>query len=128
MPRRQPGRPSARAEWPETAGAGADVNQRFACEGIVEGLQVLLDAGADPEAVTAMSRTALHLVAASSDRPVEAATLLLDKGAPADAADAQGETPLMLAADRGSAVVELLLAQGARVDARDPVVGAMPLT
>lgn len=125
--------------------AGADVNRRCACEGIqeggmtplllwlngrgsVEGLQGLLDAGADAKAVTATSRTALHLVIGFSDRPVEAATLLLDKGAPADAADAHGETPLMLAADRGSAQVKLLLARGARVDARDEKYGAMPLT
>ncbi len=85
--------------------------------GSVEGMQLLLDAGADVKAANDAGVTALH-VATGDVRKVR---LLLDRGADANARSMIGRTPLIVAASTSGAVdvVRLLLAQGADFNAAD---------
>ena len=79
---------------------------------------ILLDAGADKEAVVERTGMRPLHVAASYDRPSVAA-LLLDRGAVVDAKEVSGQTPLLLVSKTGGAdVARLLLDHGADVDAR----------
>lgn len=57
---------------------------------------VLLDAGADIEAVTEFGSTPLHLATKHSKIP-EMISLLLDRGANSNAKNGHGETPFELA-------------------------------
>jgi hypothetical protein len=84
-------------------------------------LKLLLDAGADVESPNADGMTSLLAVARTGN--VEAATLLLDRGAAIEAREAfGGQTPLMwAAARRHPAMIELLLARGAKIDERSAV-------
>jgi ankyrin repeat protein len=83
----------------------------------------LLDAGAQPGAVSrnSLRNTALH--AALAGGCVEAALLLIERGADVKAVDSGGYTPLHIAAENGQvAAVKALLARGAdphAVDAED---------
>src|SRR5690606_2017263 len=57
-----------------------------------------------------------------------AAEALVEAGADIEAADFAGQTPLMWAChDNAPAVVQLLLARGARIDATDKRSGAQPV-
>jgi ankyrin repeat protein len=84
-------------------------------------IQLLLKAGADPNSANPDNETALHLVARSGN--VEAAKLLLKAGAKVDARENFGQqTPLMWAvARRQPAMVELLVARGADINARSAI-------
>jgi ankyrin repeat protein len=85
----------------------AAVNDRDLAE-----VQVLLDEGADVQAIEADGSTALHAAALNDD--VAAAELLLAAGADVDAATRYGVTPLALAAMNGSAaMIRRLLDAGA---------------
>jgi ankyrin repeat protein len=124
---------------------GADVNRRCACSGFLEGgmtplliantrrddqetlLRMLLDAGADPTALTARRRSALHVLATDGAWDVRVAHLLIERGVPIDGADAEGNTPLMLIVLRDAELGRELIARGARVDAR-AADGRTPLT
>ena len=80
-------------------------------------IELLLDAGADPDTVLAEGETALMTAARTG--MVEAVELLLARGAHVDAAESwRGQTALMWAAAEGNAeVVAVLLAHGADVGA-----------
>ncbi len=78
----------------------------------------MLDAGADPNALTADGFTPLH--GAASGGTVEAVTVLLAAGADLMARDSDGQTPLHRAARFGTGeVVVALLETGADPHARD---------
>jgi ankyrin repeat protein len=84
-------------------------------------IRLLLKNGADTNSANPDGETALHLVARAGN--IEAAKLLLKAGAKVDPRDKLGEqTPLMWAvARRHPAMVELLLSQGADVNARSAI-------
>ena len=96
--------------------------------GSLECLALLLEAGADKDAVTFRSnrRTALHLAAMSGH--LEVVRLLLEVSANKDTSDAHGMTALLFAAQNGHLeVVRLLLEAGADKDATDTLYGATAL-
>lgn len=75
-------------------------------------LAALLDGGADPNQVDALTRTALHYAAALGDAASVAA--LLSAGAAVNVADREGYTPLMRAAQNTNPeAARLLLEAGA---------------
>ncbi len=96
---------------------GATPLMHAAAFGNLDTFKLLLDAGSDVNARNNMDATAL--LWASQD--VERARLLLGRGAEVKIASKQGRTPLMVAAMRpgGSAIVEVMLAKGADVQAKD---------
>ncbi|NWT07516.1 ASB8 protein, partial [Mionectes macconnelli] len=80
-------------------------------------VELLLQKGAEVNALDGYSRTALHYAAERDEACVE---LLLEFGADPSAADGNRDTPLHWAAFRNHAgCVRALLEGGARVDARD---------
>ncbi|KAH7153752.1 ankyrin repeat-containing domain protein [Fusarium sp. MPI-SDFR-AT-0072] len=96
---------------------------RLGHEAVVE---LLLDRGANADAVDKEGRTPLSWAAAKGQEAV--VRLLLDRGANADAVDKEGRTPLSWAAAKGQeAVVRLLLDRGANADAVDKE-GRTPLS
>jgi ankyrin repeat protein len=111
---------------------GANVNARdrsdetpltsAAESGLVEMADLLLAAGADPNAGGLWWRTPLLAAAMNERLTVELAALLLDKGAQIDARDVTESTPLMHAVKAGNTdVVQLLLERGADASIRhDP--------
>ena len=80
-----------------------------AAHGHKEKVRILLSHGADPNALDAYGRTALHLVAAKGE-PISAIRLLVEAGAQLDAKDRGGKTPLDYAtlATRDETVIGLL--------------------
>ena len=93
-------------------------------------VQALLDKQADPNARNPEGATAL--IAAVETDHVEAVRVLLAHGANVDAAyqmgGLTGTTPLMLATMNGNtAIVEALIARGAKVQAQDASLGTTPL-
>jgi len=82
-------------------------------------IQMLLDAGALPDACDSEGRHPLYYAASSDDRA--ALELLLAHGASPTLVTNSGYTALIIAASRGLlSNVELLLANGATIDAADP--------
>jgi uncharacterized protein len=110
---------------------GATPFLRAAQSGDIELMKLLLARGADPRIATANNVTALAAAAGvgwvqgvtyerSEQDNVEAVTLCLELGIDPNAVDGDGRTALHGAAHKGrNAVVELLVAHGAKLDARD---------
>ena len=79
-----------------------------------EAARVLIDAGAEVDAVASNPMQVMPLHSAASARNLEAARHLLEHGAPANARQQGGWVPLHAAAQNGDrAMVELLLRHGA---------------
>jgi len=110
---------------------GATPFLRAAQSGDIELMKLLLARGADPRIATANNVTALAAAAGvgwvqgvtyerSEQDNVQAVTLCLELGIDPNAVDGDGRTALHGAAHKGrNAVVELLVAHGAKLDARD---------
>jgi ankyrin repeat protein len=117
-------------------GRGATALLRAAVASDLPMMRLLLERGADPKVVTANGVTALHAAAgvrwsdnsmswaiaqglATEEMSLTAVGMLLDLGVDVNAADDQGATALHGAASRGANdVIKLLVAKGARLDAR----------
>jgi ankyrin repeat protein len=95
-----------------------------AAYGSLDAFKLLLDSGADANAVSEFGVTALHWAVGDAKK----AQLLLNKGVDVNAKSQIGRTPLMIAAGThgASAVVKALLAKGAQTDTAD-VQGITPL-
>jgi ankyrin repeat protein len=79
-------------------------------------IQVLLEKGANINAVDGYEKTPLYL--ASENGHIEVVQLLLENGANVNAADHFGETPLNQASENGHIeVIQLLLEKGANINA-----------
>jgi ankyrin repeat protein len=110
---------------------GATPFWRAAQSGDVPLMKLLLARGADPKIATAHNVTPLAAAAGigwvegitfewSEAENLEAVKLCLDAGIDPNAADDEGRTALHGAAHKGrNAVVQLLVARGAKLDARD---------
>jgi ankyrin repeat protein len=110
---------------------GATPFLRAAQSGDIELMKLLLAHGADPKIPTANNVTALAVAAGigwvqgvtyerSEKDTLEAVKLCLELGIDPNVVDGDGRTALHGAAHKGrNAVVELLVAHGARLDARD---------
>jgi len=110
---------------------GATPFLRAAQSSDVELMKLLLTHGADPKIATANNVTALAAAAGigwvqgvtyerSEKDTIEAVKLCLELGIDPNAVDGDGRTALHGAAHKGrNAIVELLVAHGARLDARD---------
>lgn len=89
--------------------------------------QLLLERGADPNAVVPGYQDATALLCAARAGSVQCARQLLDRGCPVDGRNQQGSTPLMRAAENDRAeVAAFLLDRGADVNATDSL-GSTPL-
>ena len=88
--------------------------------GQVGAAAVLLDAGADPNAVAALGNTALHFAVTAPHRD-ELVVLLLEKKANPAARDDYGETPLHIAVRVGAEtdILRALIKGGAAIDERN---------
>ena len=85
-----------------------------ALENDLQKVNVLLDAGADPDAADRQGFTPLHF--AAQQWSVEAAQILLDRGADVDPSDTYGNSPLWTAVFNSNgrgALIELLRSRGA---------------
>jgi ankyrin repeat protein len=110
---------------------GATPFLRAAQSGDIALMKLLLSHGADPKIATANRVTALAAAAGigwvqgvtyerSEEDTVEAVKLCLELGIDPNAVDGDGRTALHGAAHKGrNAIVELLVAHGAKLDARD---------
>jgi hypothetical protein len=84
--------------------------------------RILLEAGADPEAIDDMGRTALHAAVIAGD--IDRTRLLLEAGADVNrSAGSSGASPLWLAAGYQPEIAELLLSSGADDDRLDAATG-----
>jgi ankyrin repeat protein len=116
-------------QWLDENGATAFL--RASQSGDVPLMKLLLAHGADPKIDTTLHVTALHVAAGigwvegityewSQEQTLEAVKLLLDLGLDPNAQADTGRTALHGAAHKGStAVVQLLVDRGARLDVRD---------
>lgn len=108
-----------------TDGTGKTALLYAAARGFPSIVTRLLDAGIDVNTVYANGLTVLSWAAGySEDVPtaegVTLVTRLLERGAKTDIADDRGQTPLMIAAAMDHAeVIDILLAHGANLQARD---------
>ena len=109
------------ADVNETNAFGATPMGEAAKRGDTAVLQLLLSGGANPQSANADGETALMVVARTGN--VEAAQLLLKAGAKVDARENWGgQTALIWAAAQNQpAMIRLLAAQGANVNARSAV-------
>jgi len=110
---------------------GATPFLRAAQSGDVALMRLLLDNGADPKIATTNGTTALMVASGigwvegvtyewSAKDNLEAVKMLVDLGLDPNAADGDGRTALHGAAHKGrSAVVQLLVERGAKLEARD---------
>src|SRR6266567_2629961 len=105
-----------KAEIEVRDGRGATPLMHAAAFGNLETLKALLDAGADVNARNDFDATALLWAARDPGK----ARLLIERGADVNTQSKQGRTPLMVASLRrgGSAIVALMLAKGADVNAK----------
>ena len=115
---------------PPDASSQSDLDSELldaAAQGDASSVVLLLDHGADIEAMDDEGRTPLHEAAAFNTEPAVAA-VLLDHGANIEARADEGITPLHAAAAQNAepAVAALLLDRGADIAARDNY-GATPL-
>jgi len=118
--------PAGRAAVDARDVAGATALHEAVERGDLEMASLLLEAGADPAALTRYRVTPLAL-AASAGR-ADLVGLLLDAGADPNEASQEGQTALMSAALGDSAeAVALLIARGARVGDTEPVRGQTAL-
>jgi ankyrin repeat protein len=87
----------------------------------IDYLQYLLDAGADPEAITYTRESVLHLACSSWQAPSEELlSLLIEKGADVNSVNRKGETALFSSASMGyESVCRYLLENGADPDIVD---------
>jgi len=94
----------------------ANTPLHFAVKNVdIEIVKMLLDRGADVDAINPSSVTPLHIAVGS--KKVEIVELLLNHGACVNARDCNSSTPLLLAAKDGSEeIVKLLLKHGADVN------------
>jgi len=98
---------------------------RASHEGIIDRVNLLLQHGADIDAIDEEGRTPLLLAVA--ERHAEVVSLLLQQGAILTLSDEDKNSPLHIAAHSGNRkIVLLLLAKGARVNSLDDE-GATPL-
>ena len=89
-------------------------------------VDLLLSAGADVEGANRYGQTPLQVAVLQHHAAM--VLRLVEAGANTEQADASGETPLLQATRLGDLdVVEVLLARGAQVDARDPHYGQSAL-
>ncbi|GFO50455.1 ankyrin repeat domain protein [Plakobranchus ocellatus] len=85
---------------------------------ITEVVELMLEAGADPNKTNCVGNTAIHVAIAESC--LEAMPLLLKAGAELEVRNSDGLTPLLLAADEGrAAMISLLKRHGANMAALD---------
>ena len=111
------------------AGAEVDAKNEFGTSAITEAaiggyaevIGKLLEGGADPDTANPEGETPLMAVARTGN--VEAATLLLDAGADVNAIELWGQQSALMwaAAQKHPAMIKLLIARGADVDARGAV-------
>lgn len=83
----------------------------------LETIQVLLDAGAQVNAIARDGMTPLHWASSQDSGRLAVVRLLVSKGADVNAAANDGMTPLMHAASE-TEVLDLLIAHGANINAR----------
>ena len=89
-------------------------------DGAIAAAQVLLEAGANPNARDQWGQTPLHRAAAHLTASLLLIEPLLAAGADLDARDKKGRTPLHLAAaNEYTSAVDALIDAGADLDARD---------
>jgi ankyrin repeat protein len=106
------------------AASGATISTEADDDAIIDAVNLLLDAGADPNALRGPGNGFLStplLIAANSGRE-RVAQILIARGAKPDlpSSDGSASTPLMVAAERDHpALVRLLLDHGATIDAAD---------
>jgi ankyrin repeat protein len=101
---------------------GATALIRAASAGYTEGVELLLQRGADV-LITDFNGTSA-LMAATRQGCAAIVDLLLARGADVNRQNARGTTALMIAAQQGhAAIVELLLARDAEVNSRSPFSG-----
>jgi uncharacterized protein len=128
---RQPLRPrKVNTTNPGLLGVGATPLMRAATHADLPVIRLLLDSGADANAVTAIGTTPLMLAAGlgwrdlysggSENDAIEFIKVCLERGADVSAANGQGNTALHGAAQRGSAaLIRFLVDRGAKLDARN---------
>ena len=89
--------------------------QSFAQKGRVKVVEVLLEKGANIEAVDEDGKTALHLAAEFNNS--EVIKVLLEKGVNIEAVDEDGKTALHLATEYGHSKIVEVLKKGANIEA-----------
>ncbi|KAI0410478.1 ankyrin repeat-containing domain protein [Xylaria grammica] len=81
--------------------------------------RILIDSGADVDALDAWKRTPLRIAAGFYNTSLEFLDVLVQKGADIDRRDMYGQSPLLKSIQGRKEVTELLLCRGADTEARD---------